>query len=556
MAWPDASIEHQTLFRTAEATSRALAAMGWVERDYVPLGQLVPGMAYLVRRVLENSSQASFLIQSRVQAQPEALLAAPAEPEPEPATPEAPALVFQHHPPAQLFREQPREAFQQALTKTRALWGRRYPLRVGGEVFDGLPTASVSPSDPDVGQPVAVVDFADSALTAQAIEAAETGFQRWSALPLAARASVLARAAQLMASERDELAAWIVHEAGRDWQGALADVDEAIDYLRFYSRHALERIDEIESAWEPRGIVAAIPPWNFPLAIPCGMVSAALVTGNAVISKPAEETPLLGIKLIELLHRAGVPPEAAICLPGSGEVVGTAVVTSDAVDLVTFTGSRSVGVSIYRAVAGVRTRRGRLKRAITEMGGKNAILVFPDADLDEAVQAITLSAFGHSNQKCSACSRVLIHHQIYARLSRRLVEAARSLPYGPADDPGVVLNPLISSEARSRVREMATAVRHESRVLLDLMDQDVAGLNLRPLIVEVDARDSSTALAGQEEIFGPVLALTAFETESEAIAIANSTVYGLTAGVFTRSPSTIQSMVGMLQAGNIMSIEA
>ncbi len=546
---PDQSVEHQTLFRTAEATSRALAAMGWVDRDYVPIGQLVPGMAYLVRRVLENSSQVGFLMQNPLREAPVRLLAPPPPVE---AAPGRPADTgFQNHPPARLFDPPVRKEFADALRRTRDRWGGHVALRIGGEMVEGMPTSDLSPSHPDPDAPVAAVDFAEVVHVGKAIKAAEAGQQEWGRRSPAERAGVLVSAADLMAADRDELAAWIVHEAGKDWAGALADVDEAIDFLRFYAQQALDHREEIVADYEPLGIVAAIPPWNFPLAIPCGMVAAGLVAGNAVILKPAEHTPLIGTKLIELLHRAGVPAKAAICLPGHGETVGAALAASDSVDMVAFTGSRAVGESLHRRAAGSLTRRGRFKRVVAEMGGKNAIIAYEDADLDETIQAIVESTYGHSNQKCSACSRVLVHRPILQRLRERLIEASRNVTWGQSEAPGTVLVPLISSEAAARVRELADIGRHEGRVLLDLQKDGTSGLVLRPLVIEMEAEEALGSRIAREEVFGPVLTLIPFDDEADAIELANATDYGLTAGIFSRSPGRIGRLVDAVEAGNI-----
>jgi RHH-type proline utilization regulon transcriptional repressor/proline dehydrogenase/delta 1-pyrroline-5-carboxylate dehydrogenase len=559
---PAAAVEHQTLYGMAERITGALTSMGWQVREYVPLGELLPGMAYLVRRVLENASQAGFLLQSRLGTRPEELLRDPrrlleeeAARRPVVALPDGapPREPFVNHPPARLFRREEREAFAQALARVRERFGAEYPLRIAGRI---VPTTerliSLNPSDPDPARPVAIVHAAGPAEAAQAIAAANTGWPAWRDRPLSERVAILRRAADLMAAERNELAAWIVYEGGKNWPNALADVDEAIDYLRYYTWQAERHAETFARHYRPRGVVGVIPPWNFPLAIPCGMTAGALVTGNAVILKSAEQTPLIGHLLVDVLHRAGVPEDALIHLPGLGEIAGRPLVESPDVDMIAFTGSKAVGAWIYERAAQVRLTKGGLKRALTEMGGKNAIIVFPDADLDEAVAGILHSTFGHANQKCSACSRVFIHRSIYHRLVGRLVEGARSLPIGPADDPGTVINPLIEQEACERVRAAAAVARQEGRVLLDLLELPGASpWNLGPLIVELPVERLAALRTAQEEIFGPVLAVAPFDTEEEAIAYANNTVYGLTAGVFSRSPTTIRRMIHAIRAGNI-----
>jgi acyl-CoA reductase-like NAD-dependent aldehyde dehydrogenase len=271
-----------------------------------------------------------------------------------------------------------------------------------------------------------------------------------------------------------------------------------------------------------------------------------------VILKSAEQTPIIARALVDAFHDAGVPRDVLIHLPGAGETVGARLVESPDVDMVAFTGSKKVGLWIYQTASSVLTTRGGIKRVVAEMGGKNAIVVFPDADMDEAVNGILESAFGHAGQKCSACSRVLVHRDVYHRLKYRLIEAARSLPIGAADQPGIVINPVIDSVARERIIGAAVGARAEGRVLLDLLEgesPDRAGLG--PLILEVATGEAGRAALTQEEIFGPILPLMPFDTDEEAVAIVNNTAYALTLGIFSRSPGTINRMMKACRAGNI-----
>ena len=263
---------------------------------------------------------------------------------------------------------------------------------------------------------------------------------------------MLRRAAGLLEARGHEFAAWIVHEGGRDRAGAWTEVEEAVDFLRYYAGQAEALFGDFGDRIAPRGVVAVIPPWNFPLAIPCGMTAAALACGNAAILKPAEQTPLIGLRLAALLHEAGVPRDALIALPGRGETAGAALAESPDVAMVAFTGSRAVGTLLHEVVSRVEpTGEAVTKTLVAEMGGKNAIIVFPDADPDEVVDGVMRSAFGHANQKCSAASRVLVAESVYETIRDRLVEAARSLRTGPADAPETQINPVIDAEARARL---------------------------------------------------------------------------------------------------------
>jgi RHH-type proline utilization regulon transcriptional repressor/proline dehydrogenase/delta 1-pyrroline-5-carboxylate dehydrogenase len=574
-----AAVEYQTLYGMDPAISGALPDMGWVARDYVPSGDLLGGMAYLVRRLLENTSQVGFLRQSRIDLDAGALLAPPAPPARDGPAPDAPppgdpadappdaGSGFVPVAPLRLYLAPERERFAAALARTRHAWGQDVPLRIGGVAVEtgAPPLVSLSPSRPDPDDPVARVWAADGAAAQRAIAVANAGAPPWAALPVRDRARRLRRAADLLLAAREEVAAWEVHEAGKDRAGALADVDEAIDYLRYYAAGA----EQLPPGYRPRGVVAVIPPWNFPVAIPCGMAAAALVTGNAVILKSAEQTPLVAHLLVDALHRAGVPEDALIHLPGEGETVGQALVASPDVDMVAFTGSRDVGRHIVATAAAVRPTRGGFKHVLAEMGGKNPVLVFADADPEEAAAAVLTSAFGHAGQKCSAASRVLVQRPLYERLTALLVDGARSLPVGPADDPATAINPVISAGAGDGIRRWADVARREGRVLLDLLDAPggagraseagdgvPAGYLLGPLIVALEPETLSLegilrARTFREEIFGPVLVVVPFETEDEALALANATDYGLTAGVFTRSPARARRVAGALRAGNV-----
>ncbi|MDA0353024.1 MAG: aldehyde dehydrogenase family protein, partial [Chloroflexi bacterium] len=407
-----------------------------------------------------------------------------------------------------------------------------------------------SPSDP-AGDAVGTADFAGLPATAVAIEVARAAQPAWAAIPVAERARILRHASDLLEQRQHEFAAWVVHEGGRDRADAVAEVEEAIDYLRYYASEAERLFADHGDRIAPRGVVGVIPPWNFPLAIPAGMTAASLACGNTALLKPAEQTPLIASRFVALLHEAGVPRDALLCLPGRGEVVGAALAESPHVAMIAFTGSRAVGTLLHQTVAHVRLADGGQKALVAEMGGKNPVLVFADADLDEAVEAILRSAFGHANQKCSAASRVLIAAPIFDRLRDRLVAAARSLAVGPATEAATQLNPLIDREAHQRLLGAAAVAREECDVLLDRFDAPSGPLEHGPLIVSLPAARALTARTATEELFGPVLLLVPFADEAEALRIANATAYGLTAGVFSRSPATIDRVTAALEAGNV-----
>ncbi|HEY7117451.1 MAG TPA: L-glutamate gamma-semialdehyde dehydrogenase, partial [Tepidisphaeraceae bacterium] len=358
---------------------------------------------------------------------------------------------------------------------------------------------------------------------------------------------------------RFELAAWEVYETAKQWREADGDVAEAIDYCEYYAREMLRLArpwhrdvpgEENANLLEPRGVAIVIAPWNFPLAILLGMTTASLVTGNTVVMKPAEQSPVVGAKFMEVLEEAGFPPGVVNLLNGVGEEVGPTLVNHPDVALIAFTGSRQVGLMIQRQASNTPENQHQVKRVITEMGGKNAIIVDEDADLDEAVHGTVASAFGYAGQKCSACSRVIVLSSIYDAFVNRLVEATRSLKVGPAEEPGNLVGPVIDGEARERI--LAALERGKQRARLayggDVGTLADEGFYVAPHVFADVAPDSPLA---QEEIFGPVLAVIRAKDIDEALAIANGTKYALTGGVYSRSPSTIDRVRREFRVGNL-----
>ncbi|HEU5118207.1 MAG TPA: aldehyde dehydrogenase family protein, partial [Isosphaeraceae bacterium] len=301
----------------------------------------------------------------------------------------------------------------------------------------------------------------------------------------------------------------------------------------------------------PRGVAVVIPPWNFPLAIPCGMTSAALVAGNTVILKPAEQSPMMAWHLFEAFREAGLPDGVLNFLPGVGEEVGAALVEDPRIHLIAFTGSKAVGLGINRVASEVKPGQNHVKRVIAEMGGKNAIIVDDDADLDEAVVGVLLSAFGYSGQKCSACSRAVVLEGVYDAFLKRLTEGALALTVGPAEDPDTVVPPLIDAEARERVLEYQRVAAREGRVVARVAAGSgaIASGQYVPALIVADV-DPSARIA-QEEIFGPVLAVLKASDLDDALAVANGTNYALTGGLYSRSPQHIERVKRAFQVGNL-----
>jgi len=567
-------VEMQMLHGMGDPEKEAVTSAGWRLRIYMPYGELVPGMAYLVRRLLENSSNDSFLRAGFVKHVPPATLLAP----PGLAAKDAPGAAvsdqaaaepahvdhepFHNEPLADFASAGARQALESAVERMRESFAAgpvRVPLVIDGRREQAA--ARFQREDPSQRtRLIADVSAATAADADRAVATAARAQPAWQALGWRRRAEILEAAASIIRRRRFELAALEVFEVGKPWREADADVAEAIDFCRYYAREARRlaepaRVDvpgeENMTAWLPRGVVVVIAPWNFPLAILAGMTTAALVTGNAVVMKPAEQSSLVGLRLHEILLEAGVPPAALAFLPGRGEEVGPALVAHPETALVAFTGSRAVGLAINVAAAQASAAGGRMvKRVIAEMGGKNAIIVDDDADLDEAVVAVVHSAFGFQGQKCSACSRVIVLDRVYEAFTTRLAEAVKSLRPGPADLPGTRLGPLVDEDAWRRVRSFIDLGRETGRVVAgaDVDGLDAAGWFVAPhVFADVDPAGP----LGQEEIFGPVLTVLRARDFQAAVALANATPYALTAGVFSRSPAHLREAAATLAAGNV-----
>lgn len=460
---PRERYEFQMLYGMAEPVKRALKKMGFAVREYAPIGELLPGMAYLVRRLLENASNEGFLRKAFLgHAPPEALLAEPERWVEAPGKAEAEGIApFSNEPAADFTVGETRAAFRDALATVGSRMGERYPAVVGGtEYREGEPIVSIDPARPQ--EVVGRVHGISAELADRAVAAARDAQREWSRRAPEERAEVLFRAARAARRRRAELAAWQVREAGKGWEEADADVAEAIDSLQYYGREMVRlgkpvRLGDCPGEenlylYRPRGVGLVIAPWNFPLAISVGMASAALVAGNAVLYKPSSLSPVNGWLAFSLLREGGAPDGALNFIPGKGDVVGDRLVVHPGVDFVLFTGSRAVGLRIVEKAGQTAPGQRSVKRAVVEMGGKNAILVDADADLDQAVPAVMQSAFGYQGQKCSACSRAIVHADCHDRFLARLCEAARGLTVGPPEDPANRIGPLIDAAAKERVQ--------------------------------------------------------------------------------------------------------
>ncbi len=560
----DRSYEIQMLYGMADPFKEALVSLGRRVRVYTPYGQLLPGMAYLVRRLLENTANDSFLRASFSENVPEEqLLMNPVKRGPSNGQPADGSVLstpysVRNEPLSDFAREDARRAMQEALKQVAGQLGRTYPLVIGGQSVSAEKMIdSVNPSH--VKQVVGRCASASAAQAEQAVAAAKKAFPAWRDTEAKKRADYLFRAADVLRRRRFELAAWQVYECGKPWREADADVAEAVDFCDYYGREMLrlgepQRHDvpgeENSHFYEPRGVVAVIAPWNFPLAILCGMATAAVVTGNTVVMKPAEQSCVVGAKLMEVFQEAGLPPGVVNFLPGVGEEVGPVLVNHRDVAMIAFTGSKGVGLAINQEAARTPAGQDFVKRVLAEMGGKNAILVDDDADLDEAVHGVVHSAFDYAGQKCSACSRAVVLEAVYDRFVERVAEATRSLTVAPAEEPGCSVPPVIDGEARRRILGALAKGKSEGRLVFAA---DVGALAEEGYFVgpHVFADVPPTASIAQEEIFGPVLAIIKARDLDQALEIANGVPYALTGGLYTRSPEHLARVKREFRVGNL-----
>jgi RHH-type proline utilization regulon transcriptional repressor/proline dehydrogenase/delta 1-pyrroline-5-carboxylate dehydrogenase len=565
---PENRYEFQALYGMAEPVRKGLLKVAGRVRLYCPYGELLPGMAYLVRRLLENTANESFLRLSFADGEaedillenPQKTLDRELEKNP-PKAPAAPAVIdgltaFRDEPLADFTVAELRRAFPEAIDAVRAKAGRVLPLVIGGkavETADRIPT--VNPADPT--ETLAVVCQAGVAEVDAAIDAAETAFAAWRDKTPRERADVLLKAAAIARRDIVALSATQVLEVGKQWDQAYNDVGEAIDFLEFYAREAVrlgaprrmgrEPGEKNHLFYEPKGVCAVIAPWNFPLAISVGMASAAIVTGNTVVYKPSGLSSLTGYGMADIFKEAGLPDGVFNYCPGRGSVMGDHLVEHPKVSTIAFTGSMETGLRIQEKAAKVHPGQAYCKKVIAEMGGKNAIIVDDDADLDEAILGVVYSAFGFQGQKCSACSRVIVVDSIYEKFIARLTEACQSLKIGPAEEPENAMGPVVDPSQQAKVEEYLEIARQEGQVLVE---RQASGQGCyAPLVVVAGIRPEHRL--AQEEVFGPILAVMKAANFDEAIVWAMSTRFALTGGVYSRSPRHLEKARREFRVGNL-----
>jgi RHH-type transcriptional regulator, proline utilization regulon repressor / proline dehydrogenase / delta 1-pyrroline-5-carboxylate dehydrogenase len=553
---PRDAIEFQTIYGMAEPVRNALTQLGFRTRIYSPIGELIPGMAYLIRRLLENTSNESFLRKSFAESESVEELTQAPRPVKNTVRPDNRGSEFANEPETDFSKAENREAMKRGLKAVKNQLNKRYPLVVGrSEIWTDNEIWSVNPARPSevVGRQCG----AGEEHAEEAVKEARKAWRTWKDTPCQQRAQYLFSAAIAMRADRFRLAALEVYEVGKTWQEADGDVAEAIDFLNYYGsemmRMGAAKIlgnypgEENVYIYEPRGVGAVIAPWNFPLAIATGMVAAGLVTGNCVIFKPSSLSPILGWRLFEIFREAGLPAGVLQFLPGSGAGIGEQLVSHPGIDFVAFTGSKEVGLRLVRLAAETPTGQRNVKRVIAEMGGKNAIIVDETADIDAAVKGVLDSALSFQGQKCSACSRVIVVGAGFEEFCARLREAMESVSVGPPDEPGSVMGPVVDEGAVRRIQHYLELASREGQVVL-AKKVDGDGYFVGPAIITQVSPSSAIA---QEELFGPVVVVMQAEHIDAALDMANGTPFALTGGLFSRSPANIRKVQSEFRVGNL-----
>ena len=559
--------EFQALYGMADELKASLLQLGHRVREYSAIGELLPGMAYLVRRLLENTSNEGFLrIKNMGEASKEQLLGNPVN-----AIPAATEPLARKPRSAGSFINAANTDFSIAANRARqaaalqdfagSRLGKKWPVIINGKRITDRPfLPSVNPA-----RPAQVVGYWAKGTVQDAEDAVAASvafFPKWRATPVDDRARMLERAADLMESRRPEINALLILEGGKPWVEADGDLSEAIDFLRFYAveiRRLARPVvtqhvpgEKCIQTWTPRGVGVAVAPWNFPLAILTGLTVAPLVAGNCVIIKPARQTSIIGAYLMDILTEAGVPAGALHYLPCSGADAGAHLVAHPKVDFIAFTGSREVGLGIWEEAGKTRPGQLNLKKVVCEMGGKNAMIIDNDADIDEAIPAALYSAFGFAGQKCSALSRLIVLEGVYDKFVERFLSGCPALPVGDPSLPGTIVNPVIDEAAQKTILGYIEAGKKECKLAWQatLSPELVAsGGYYVPPTVFTGCKPEHKIV--REEIFGPVLAILKARDLDEAFAMANANDYALTGGFFSRSPKAIERAQQEFLVGNL-----
>jgi 1-pyrroline-5-carboxylate dehydrogenase len=465
---------------------------------------------------------------------------------------------FRNEPLTDFSKEENAQAIQAAIAKVKSELGRTYPLVIGGErIITGEKLESFNPANRT--QLVGSFPRATKELASRAVEVADKTFQTWKYVSAAERANLLFRVATLLRKRKHEMSAWMIYEVAKTRAEADGDTAEAIDFMEFYGREMLRYAEEQpltkvlgednQLEYIPLGVGAVIPPWNFPLAIMAGMTAASVVSGNTVVLKPSSDAPTIAYKFFEILEEAGMPPGVVNFMPGSGAEVGDVIVDHPRTRFVAFTGSKEIGLRINERAARVQQGQLWIKRVVAEMGGKDAIIVADDANLDEAATGVVQSAFGFQGQKCSACSRAIIDAKVYEPMLEKIVERAQKLKLGDPIEDATNLSAVINQKAFKTINEYIEKGKAEGgRVLIGGGSDGERGFFIEPTVI-ADVKPGSTI--EQEEIFGPVLAVIKAENFDDALKIANDTQFGLTGAVYSSDQAKLDRAQREFHVGNL-----
>jgi 1-pyrroline-5-carboxylate dehydrogenase len=465
---------------------------------------------------------------------------------------------FRNEPLTDFSNEANAQAMRTAIETVKSQLGREYPLVIGGErITTGSKLDSFNPANRT--QLVGRFNKATKELAIRAVEAADKAFESWKQQRATDRVNLLFRVAAIMRERKHELSAWMIHEVAKTWPEADGDTAEAIDFCEFYAREMLRYAgdqplvkisgERNQLDYVPLGVGAVIPPWNFPLAIMAGMTVASVVTGNTVVLKPSSDSPTIAFKFFEILEEAGMPAGVVNFMTGSGAEVGDVIVDHPRTRYVAFTGSKEVGLRINERAAKVHDGQVWIKRVVAEMGGKDAIIVAADANLDDAATGIVQAAFGFQGQKCSACSRAIIDAQVYEPMLEKIAEKAEKITVGDPATAATTMSAVINDKAFRTINEYIEKGKSEGgRVLVGGGSDGERGFFIEPTVI-ADVKPGSTL--EQEEVFGPVLAVMKAENYDDALKIANDTQYGLTGAVYSSDQAMLDRAHNEFHVGNL-----
>jgi len=464
---------------------------------------------------------------------------------------------FQNEPFIDFSKPDNRQAMEAALLQVKGMLGREYPLTVGGEkITTAEKTKSHNPSRPE--EVIGVFQKATVEMANQAVEAADRAFEKWKRVPLEERVACVYRAADALRKRRFELMAWLSYEIGKTWPEADADIAELVDFCEFYGREAIrlggpQKLHPIKGEknylkYIPLGVGIIIPPWNFAAAIMGGMTVASIVTGNTAIVKPSSDSPTIAAIFVDILYESGVPRDVVSFFTGPGSTAGEALVTHPKTRYIAFTGSKEAGIRISEQASKAPKGQKWIKRTVLEMGGKDAIVVDDEADIDSAVEGVAQAAFGYQGQKCSACSRAIVVEKVYNQFLEKLTERVKKIKVGPVEDPQNYMGPVINKSAMNSILEYIAIGKEEGRLVAGGKRAAGDGYFIEPTVIaDIDRK----ARIFQEEIFGPVLAVTKAKDFDEALDMANDSEFGLTGAVYSQNPKKIERAAEDFHVGNL-----